>query len=56
MEGSLTELSKYRFETARSDLKVAKMLYKAKRIPFVGKPFILLDIPRFEVSAGTGRL
>ena len=30
MEGSLTELSKYRFETARSDLKVAKMLYDAK--------------------------
>lgn len=30
MEGSLTELSKYRFETAKSDLKVAKMLYEAK--------------------------
>ena len=30
MEGSLTELSKYRFETARSDLKVAKMLFEAK--------------------------
>ena len=28
MENSIIELSKYRFETAKSDLKVAKLLYE----------------------------
>ena len=30
MEGSMTELSKYRFETAKSDLNTAKLLYELK--------------------------
>lgn len=29
MEGSLTDLSKYRFENARSDLNAAKVLFSA---------------------------
>ena len=30
MEGSMTELSKYRFETAKQDLNTAKLLYELK--------------------------
>ena len=30
MEGGLTDLSKYRFQTAKSDLNVAKLLFDAK--------------------------